>query len=189
MEYDNAKSAFLAMDLQVGLLASVPGSESVLPYAAKALDAARRAGFLIIHIGIGFLPGYPEVGSGESAPMQRARQNNLFAIGTPSAEIHPAVYRTGELVVHKQRYSAFSENNLRMILRARGIEHLALCGVVTSGVVLSTVRRAFDLDYRLTVVKDACLDRDPEVHRVLTEKVFPVQAKVATAEEFAAGLR
>ncbi|MGH3189209.1 MAG: hypothetical protein ACRDOU_19340 [Streptosporangiaceae bacterium] len=34
-------------------------------------------------------------------------------------------------------------------------------------VVLSTLRQAADLDYRLTVLADGCLDPDPEVHRVL----------------------
>jgi nicotinamidase-related amidase len=185
MANENAKSAFLTLDLQAGLLSMIPGAESVLPKAAEAVEAARRAGFFIIHVGLGFNEGYPEIGPPDS-PMQRVKQNNVFVIGTPSAAISPAVYRPGELVVYKQRFGAFSENNLRMILRARGIERLALCGVVTSGVVLSTVRRAFDLDYRLTVVKDGCIDRDPEVHRVLIEKVFPAQAKVVSAEEFAA---
>jgi hypothetical protein len=32
---------------------------------------------------------------------------------------------------------------------------------------------------------DACLDADPEVHRVLTEKVFPRQAEVSTVAEWA----
>ena len=32
----------------------------------------------------------------------------------------------------------------------------------------------------LTVLADACLDADPEVHRVLTEKVFSQQADVTT---------
>src|SRR5580700_9132809 len=40
------------------------------------------------------------------------------------------------------------------------------------------VAPAADLDYRLTVLADGCLDADPEVHRVLTEKVFPRQADV-----------
>ena len=39
------------------------------------------------------------------------------------------------------------------------------CGVATSGVVLSTLRLAADLDYRLTVLADCCADRDAEVHR------------------------
>ena len=69
-----------------------------------------------------------------------------------------------------------------MILRASGIDTLVLTGLATSGVVLSTVRHAADADYRLVVVEDCCGDRDPEVHRVLTEKVFPRQATVTTAE-------
>jgi nicotinamidase-related amidase len=62
-----------------------------------------------------------------------------------------------------------------------------LTGIATSGVVLSTLRQAADLDYRLIVLADACLDADPEVHRVLTEKVFPRQAEVRTVAEWTAG--
>ena len=50
----------------------------------------------------------------------------------------------------------------------------------------STLRQAADLDYRLVVLADACLDADPEVHRVLIEKVFPRQADVPTVDEWAA---
>ena len=75
-----------------------------------------------------------------------------------------------------------------MLLRARGIDHLVLAGIATSGVVLSTLRQAADLDYRLTVLADGCLDGDPEVHRVLLHKVFPRQAEVTTIADWAAGL-
>jgi len=57
-----------------------------------------------------------------------------------------------------------------------------------SGVVLSTLRQAADLDYRLTVLADACADNDPEVHRVPLEKVFPRQAVVTTSDDWAATL-
>ncbi len=55
-----------------------------------------------------------------------------------------------------------------------------LAGSATSGVVLSTLRQAADLDYQLTVLADGCLDPDPEVHQVLLGKVFPRQAEVTT---------
>ena len=51
--------------------------------------------------------------------------------------------------------------------------------------VLSTLRQAADLDYRLIVLAAACLDADPEVHRVLTGKVFPRQAEVSTVAQWA----
>jgi nicotinamidase-related amidase len=54
--------------------------------------------------------------------------------------------------------------------------------------VLSTVRQAADLDYGITVLADACADPDAEVHRVLTEKVFPRQALVTSTDEWIASL-
>ena len=86
------------------------------------------------------------------------------------------------MVVTKHRVSAFAGTDLQMVLRASGIETLVLAGIATSGVILSTIRHAADADYRLVVVADCCGDRDPEVHRVLTEKVFVRQATVTTAE-------
>jgi nicotinamidase-related amidase len=55
-------------------------------------------------------------------------------------------------------------------------------------VVLSTLRQAADVDYQLVVLADGCLDADPEVHRVLTGKVFPRQADVLTVDEWEAQL-
>jgi nicotinamidase-related amidase len=78
---------------------------------------------------------------------------------------------------------AFSGNELEMMLRARGAETLVLFGIATSGIVLSTVRQASDLDYRLVVVRDACADADDEVHRVLMDKVLARQATVLPAAE------
>jgi nicotinamidase-related amidase len=77
--------------------------------------------------------------------------------------------------------SAFAGTDLDLVLRANGIETLILTGIITSGVVLSTLRHAADADYRLLVVGDCCSDRDEEVHRVLLDKVFPQQATITTA--------
>jgi nicotinamidase-related amidase len=73
---------------------------------------------------------------------------------------------------------------METLLKAKGVTHLVLMGIATSGVVLSTVRWAADADYEITVLTDCCADADEEVHRVLTQKVFPRQATVATAGEF-----
>ena len=88
-----------------------------------------------------------------------------------------------EITVYKHRVSAFSGNDLQMILRSQSITQLVLFGIATSGIVLSTLRQASDLDYRCVVVKDCCFDGDEEVHRVLTEKVFAKQATVVGADD------
>jgi nicotinamidase-related amidase len=183
MKLDPKKTALLTLDCQKGVLGFVPGSDAIIPNASKATEFARKQQFQIIHVGLGFSEGHPEIPDTDS-PLKRIKQNNLFVKGTPSAEFHSSIARTGELVVYKQRISAFSENHLHLILRSRGIENLVLFGISTSGITLSTLRRAFDLDFRCVVLKDACFDPDEEVHRVLTEKIFPAQATVLTVDAF-----
>lgn len=68
------------------------------------------------------------------------------------------------------------------------MQEIVLCGVATSGVVLSTVREAADKDYGIAVLRDGCLDGDEEVHRVLMEKIFVKQAKVLGVGEWVDGL-
>src|SRR5205807_799642 len=97
----------------------------------------------------------------------------------PGSEIHDEL-RTlaSEPVVVKRRTSAFFGTDLESLLAARSITRLVLMGVVSGGVVISTVRWAADRDYELVVVADACGDPDAEVHRVLMEKLIPRQALV-----------
>src|SRR3984957_9489287 len=184
MKLDSQKTAFLTLDLQKGIFGLVPGSERVMSVAAKAVAFARQNQFRIIHVGLGFSEGYPEIQDFESSPFLRLKQNNLFVKGTPSMEFHGDIFHPDDLVIYKQRVGAFSDNHLELVLRSHRVEHLVFFGIATSGIVLSTLRRAFDLDFRSVVLKDACFDGDQEVHRVLTEKVFPVQATVVTTDAF-----
>jgi nicotinamidase-related amidase len=106
---------------------------------------------------------------------------------TPETEIHSAVTPQSEdIVVTKSRVGPFSTTDLDAILKSKGIDTLVLMGIRTSGVVLSTVRWAADIDYRLIVLSDCCADPDEEVHRVLIEKVllFLGQATIVTSQEF-----
>jgi nicotinamidase-related amidase len=84
--------------------------------------------------------------------------------------------------VTKKRVSAFAGSDLELVLRSRGIRTMVLSGIATSGVVLSTLRAAADLDFDLIVLADGCRDVDPEVHRVLLEKVFRRQSEVIDVE-------
>ena len=97
--------------------------------------------------------------------------------------------QTGDRQLAKRRAGAFSTTALDVSLRELGRDTIVLMGVSTSGCVLSTVRWATDINYKIVVVSDGCADRDPEVHRVLTEKVFPRQATVVAAKEFLQALR
>jgi nicotinamidase-related amidase len=183
-----ASTALLVMDAQQSIVDRFAGDDGYLPRLAAATQAAREAGIRVIYVVVGFRAGYPEV-SERNKSFAAIAGTGRFADGDPGAAIHPAVApAAGDLIVTKRRVSAFTGSDLEVVLRAAGIEHLVLTGIATSGVVLSTLRQAADLDYQLTVLADGCLDADPEVHRVLTEKVFPRQADVVGTADWTESL-
>jgi nicotinamidase-related amidase len=176
-----ANTALLVMDVQQAIAGRVT-DETYVPRLRRAVDAARTAGVPVIHVVIGFRAGYPEISPHNKA--FAAVPPGLDGDG-PGTRIVPEVAPVdGEIVVTKKRVSAFAGSDLAMVLRARAIDGLVLTGVATGGVVLSTLRQAADLDFELTVLADGCFDPDPEIHRVLTEKIFPRQADVLSVDEW-----
>jgi nicotinamidase-related amidase len=74
--------------------------------------------------------------------------------------------------------------SLEQILSSREIKSLVLCGVSTSGCVLSTARAAGDEEFIVTIIEDACMDPVPGLHDTLIQKVLPSQAHITTVSEF-----
>lgn len=177
-------TALLVMDVQPAIVDRVedPG---LLDRLGRAVAAARSAADVrVIYVRVGFRPGYPEV-SARNLAFGAIEGSGQMLDGDPRSDIHPGLAPApDEPVVTKRRVSAFAGSDLDVILRGGAIEHLVLSGIATSGVVLSTLRAAADLDFGLTVLSDGCADGDAEVHRVLVEKVFPRQAKVMTVSEW-----
>jgi nicotinamidase-related amidase len=184
-----SRPVLLLMDFQHGIVESL-GSPSVVEAADRAAKAARAAGVPVMFVRVGFRPGYPEVAaSNASFSAITAQGGDAYTQDHAATQVHASLTPLdGEPVIVKRRVSAFTGSDLDVLLRGAGADELILAGIATSGVVLSTLRQAADLDYRLTVLVDACADRDEEVHRVLTEKVFPRQALVTTTDEWIASL-
>jgi nicotinamidase-related amidase len=176
-------TALLVMDVQNGIVKNFP-SETFLPRLASAIAAGRKAGLLVIYVGVKFRPGHPEIDHGNKM-WAGVAANNAMLEATESTDFAPQIApQTGDVVVTKRRVGAFSGSDLEMILRSRAITNLVLTGISTSGVVLSTVRLAADRDFGLTVLSDGVLDADEDVHRVLVEKLFPRQCEVLTVEQW-----
>ena len=175
-----SRTALLIMDVQEGIVERFDAGE-LLERLARAADTARRSGMRVIYVQVGFRAGYPEI-SRRNATFSALSSSDAFS-GEPriAAAVAP---HDDDVVVTKRRVSAFAGSDLEVVLRAGEISSLVLSGIATSGVVLSTLRQAADLDFELTVLADACADGDEEVHRVLTEKVFPRQAQVLSVADW-----
>ena len=169
LNIDPDKSAVLIMDFQQRIISNVASEpEAVVQHAARALDGARAAGIPVLYV---------------------VHRGGPFAEYAPDVELHPGVTPAdGERIITKTKPGPFSTTALDVNLREMGKDTLIIMGVATSGCVLSTVRWAVDINYRFIVLSDACSDADPEVHRVLTQKVYPRQGTVVTTDEFLAAI-
>lgn len=181
----NNGTALLVMDYQNGILGHVSNADALLERAGKAIDIARRQGATV---------GYVRVAFNDDDIEALPERNKMAAFvpqygdgirdGFQGTAIHEAVApQPGDIVVRKTRVGPFTTTDLAQQLRDRGITTLVLAGISTSGVVLSTVREAADLDYKLFVLADACADPVQAVHDCLIEKVFPRQADVIEVNE------
>jgi nicotinamidase-related amidase len=138
----------------------------------QVLDAARRAGLLVIHTREGHRPdlsdaplikvarGDPALRIGAMGPMGR-----ILVRGEPGHDIIPELYpAAGEPVIDKPGKGAFYQTDLELMLRNRGVETLLVCGVTTEVCVNTTVREANDRGFRCIVLADCCASYFPEFH-------------------------
>ena len=70
----------------------------------------------------------------------------------------------GDLLIDKNRYSAFFKTGLDEILRAKGIEELIITGVMTNCCCETTARDGFVRDFRIFFVADATATANEELH-------------------------
>ena len=187
---DQNHTALLIADFYEAVVTFIPHAleRDVVTKTAALQRAARDAGVMVCYCATVFRPGYPEIGARNKTFGQR-KASGQPAVFDPLAVIHPAVApAAGEVVVGKHRVNALYGTGLDVALRANDIHNLIILGYATSGVVLSTVRYAADLDYNLFVVEDCCSDSDAEVHDFLTGRIFPRQAEVVQSRDVIAAL-
>jgi len=172
----------------------------VVARAAEAVRSARAAGIPVLHVVLGYSPGYLDwpYGSplfGEPDPEHR------LTIGTWGTRVHAELEPLpGEPVVTKRRVSPFHGTHLELLLRGLDVDTLLLVGVTTDLVVLSTSREAHDRGYRTVVLTDATATQTEQLQRAaelvlartselstVAVALPPVQAPAAAQVPAAAG--
>jgi nicotinamidase-related amidase len=182
---DRQHTALLIADFYAAIMSTIAHAvdRQVVEQTQRLQRAARDAGLFVCYCATVFRPGYVEI-SERNKTFRERKHSGQPAVSDPVQLIHPAVRPAdGEVVVGKHRVNALYGTALDLILRANNIDTLIILGYATSGVVLSTVRYAADLDYRLVVVEDCCADQDPAIHDFLTQRIFPRQAEVVSADD------
>ncbi len=91
--------------------------------------------------------------------------------------LHPADY-----VVEKVAYSAFYQTRLEYLMRALGVEHLIVGGIVTNGGVASTLRDAHLRNIETVMLTDGCAAFRDDVHDATLLSLGTVTHQMTCAE-------
>jgi len=121
---------------------------------------------------------------------------------TKGADFYQTVQPTkNETIIKKHYPNSFKDTSLLNHLTKHKINHLVICGMMTQSSIDATVRAAYDLGFKCTVLHDACASRQLEfnhtaisaqnVHYAFLAALQPAYAKVMSSDDYLqkAGIR
>jgi len=130
----------------------------------RLLAACREAGFVIAH--------------SRSHRYGATVRDDLVGTDDQGYELHPLLRaRPGEIVVDKWTFGAFASTPLEEELRARGVDRILLCGVLTNVCIFATASQAVDRFFRVCLIEDACAAFDKEWHNMAVRLISEPQIK------------
>ena len=92
------------------------------------------------------------------------------------------ILQPADFVIEKVAYSAFYQTRLEYLMRAVGIEHLIVGGIVTNGGVASTLRDAHLRNIETVMLTDGCAAFRQEVHEATLLSLGTVTHQMNCAE-------
>jgi len=147
--------------------------ESAIKGGHDLLEFGRKNGIQIIHSGLRFLPGHPELGKdglGLRGAIKRLGTFPMHAKGSEWADgFEP---EEGEFIPYgRTGGSAFAGSNLDGFMKANRFNTLLIGGFALHVCVESTLRHGHDLGYDCYVVADATAAFTPEQRKHVFEEV------------------
>ncbi|MBR6894482.1 isochorismatase family protein [Lactococcus carnosus] len=179
-----SKTAYLAIDLQDGILNNgvlAPYTPDAVLLAANQLaEAFKNTEALITLV---------NVDATSFHYLHPARYTREQPIKVPDSYMQLSMAiatddtASNVVTVTKHNSGAFFGTDLDLQLRRRGINTIILSGLTTSNGVYATALDAFQHGYHLYIVEDATSDRDPDLHHLFFDKLYPKLGTVVTVDQ------
>ena len=185
-----SKSVLLLLDFEDVILRR-GDTTNMLSQTEKLVAACRKKGITIAHCRVAFdeidKKSIPQTNIAFASFASNPEQLAAMDVDSPITQFHARVSpQKGDLVYRKNRYGPLMVGPSAAMhgdFQKHGFDTVFVAGLATGGAVLSFVRQAADLDYRLYVLDDCCQDHEVEVHNFLMAKIFPKQAHVIKSAE------
>jgi len=160
-----AHTALLVTDVQNDFCKDEP-RQAMIPQIARVLEAARRAGVMVVYIQNTVLPdGLSDAPSDVMRRRKLGINTEVTIEGTWGQQIVDAL-KPGpkDPVVKKHRLSAFIGTTLDIMLRSKAIETVVVTGTATHGCVINTAYGAIAHNYYVVVVEDGVASWRKDLH-------------------------
>jgi nicotinamidase-related amidase len=188
---DPHSTALVLIDLQTGILSQALAPHDAGTVTRNGLALARRfveKKAVVVPVNVAFSADY-----GDTPPKEVDQPMQLPPGGLPAgwADLIPDLAALpGTLPVTKRQWGAFFGTELDLQLRRRGIATIVLCGVSTPIGVEQTAREAWQHNYNVVVVEDACAATagGTDMHDYAIKKLMPRIARIRSTEEVLAAL-
>ena len=182
------KTAFLIVDMQKdfclpGAPFEVYGAMKVSEKIKEALEACREHALPVVHVFRYYRADGSDVELTRYGGFVKA--GTSLVRGTESAEILDDLKPVdGEYLVVKQRWSAFFQTELDLLLRRLGVDQVVVTGVQTPNCIRGTVWDANSLDYEVIVLTDGTGAKTDAVHEANLLDMKNIGIQLMTTEEF-----
>lgn len=149
----------------------------------RLFAAARAAGLLVLYTTQDTTPdrkpGHVTATRRQNVPPDPA----FYAIRT---DFKP---QPGDVVIYKQRASAFYGTPIMAHLTQLGVQTIIICGESTSGCVRASAVDAYSNGFHVVLVEECCFDRSPLSHKVNLFDMHHKYADVLHIDEVVAHLK
>ncbi|MGO9971394.1 MAG: cysteine hydrolase [Solirubrobacteraceae bacterium] len=164
-------------------VAGVMEQTGMLENTRQLVEAARAAGATVVYAPITFVPGYGELSAHPYGILKGVVDSTAFVKGEWGAEIVDALTpQPGDVIVEGKRgLDTFATTNLDFILRARGIDTIALGGFLTNCCVESTMRSGYEKGYQVITLSDCVAATSAEEHENAIKYDYPMFSEVMTS--------
>ena len=165
--------------------ADMTAPQAALAKAAVLVDAARAAGVKIVFVRLLTHPGGENKIAREAKQRRHDDEPDLCVEGTRGADFVGPQPQSGDTIVSKTHFSAFSRTGLAEQLHAQGLDTLVLAGLTTECCVASSAWDGFEHDFHIFIAEDACAAYEEALHSNALKALALSGATVTTGQAFA----
>lgn len=188
---NQADKALIIIDMQNGFIEKesplcIAGAKATVPNCAAVIKNARNQGIPVIFVNRIYREDGSDVEKTRKSKWEHGgKPLTMSSKGALSIENPPECEKqSGDYEVIKQRFSAFFQTELDMLLRRLGVKTIYLMGTTTPNCIRTTCYDGLSLDYDVVVIEDCCSSNTAEIQAANIVDMENIGAKIINSNEF-----